>query len=105
MLRGSISFWRCCKQAEIALWYLRKACAEKQYRATPVDVAMLETLSEIKRNGGEAPAHIRKMMSEVIPSQAEPGRRNASVEGSEGVTTTRVRSTNNPAHERPATLN
>lgn len=105
MLRGSISFWRCCKQAEIALWYLRKACAEKQYRATPVDVAMLETLSEIKRNGGEAPAHIRKMMSEVIPSQAEPGRRNASVEGSECVTTTRVRSTNNPAHERPATLN
>lgn len=91
-------------EAVIFEWYLQKACSEKLYHLTALDLVILESLGEVKRNGGEAPAHIRKMWSEVIPSQAVPGCRMVSGMGTEGVETRSVTPKNNPIHECPTTL-
>ena len=61
-------------EAEVVAWFLRRACAVKAYRPTPLDRLALESLSQIKRNGGEAPAEMRELLREVIPSQAAAGR-------------------------------
>lgn len=92
-------------EAEIAAWFLRRACAVNQYRASQLDRVMLDSMSAIKRNGGEAPADIAELIREVIPSQAVAGDRQADDQAAEGVETRSVSPTNNPTHECPASLN
>lgn len=87
-------------EAEVVIWFLRRACRSRVYRTTPLDRAMLDALSEIKRNGGEAPADIQDMIREVIPSQAIPGTE-AVGGGVEGVETRSVSPNDNPTHECP----
>ena len=72
--------------------------------ATALDVALLNALSVVKRNGGEAPAEIEQMIREVIPSQADAGHRQADDEATEGVETRSVSPNNNPTHECPTPL-
>lgn len=91
-------------EAVVFAWFLEKSCAEKFYHCTALDLAILESLSEVKRNGGEAPAHVRKMWSEVIPSQAVSGHRMVGGVETEGVETTRVTPKNTLAQECPAPL-
>jgi hypothetical protein len=88
-------------EAHVVVWFLSKACQVKQYHRTPFDQLVLETMSTIKKNGGEAPAEVREFLREVIPSQAVPGDR-ASVQGTEGVEARAVSSTDNPPQECPA---
>jgi len=90
-------------EAEIVLWYLKRACLDQQHRTTPVEMAVLDSMSEIKRNGGEAPAEVAAMLREVIPSQAVPGHRPADGGGAEGVETRSVSPNDNPTQECPAT--
>lgn len=75
-----------------------------RYRATHLDRVMLDSMSAIKRNGGEAPADVAELLCEVIPSQAVVGNRQADDQAAEGVETRSVRPTNNPTHECPASL-
>jgi hypothetical protein len=89
-------------EAHIVRWYLRRAVVDKAHRITPTEATVLETMSKIKRCGGEAPAELRELLREVIPSQADRGhRREAEGAGSEGVETRAVSSTDNPPHEPP----
>ena len=90
-------------EAEIVLWFLRKAVQVKRYHCTQLDAAVLDTMSVIKKNGGEAPADIIEMLREVIPSQAFRGHQ-ATGERTEGVETRRVSPNNNLAHECPTPL-
>lgn len=90
-------------EAEIVIWYLKRACLDQQHRTTPVEMAVLDSMSKIKRNGGEAPAEIAAMLREVIPSQAVPGHRLADGVGAEGVETRSVSPNDNPTQECPAT--
>jgi hypothetical protein len=90
-------------EAEVVVWFLRRACEKSVYRTTPLDRAMLDSLSEIKRNGGEAPAEIREMIREVIPSQAVSGTDMAVGGEAEGVETRSVSPNDNLTHECPAT--
>lgn len=55
-------------EATIVEWFYSKACQSKQYHLTDLDAEMLDQLSIIKRNGGEAPEHVKRKMLEVIPS-------------------------------------
>jgi hypothetical protein len=91
-------------EAEVLVWFLRRSCAAKQYRTTPLDIALLKSLSAIKLNGGEAPAEIERMIREVIPSQAIAGHCQADDEAMEGVETRSVSPNNTPTHECPAPL-
>lgn len=90
-------------EAEVVAWFLRRACQEKAYHPTHLDIAMLETLSPLKKAGGEAPVEVADLLREVIPSQAELGiyYSQKSKKGSEGVETRAVSSTDNPPHECP----
>lgn len=83
-------------EAEIVAWFYRRACMDKQHKATPLEKAMLDCMSGIKRCGGEAPAEIRAMLREVIPSQAVLG-----IIGTEGVETRSVSPNNNLTQELP----
>lgn len=89
-------------EAEIVVWFLKRACQVKSYRASPLEKTILDSMSLIKRNGGEAPAEIRAMLREVIPSQATTGSRPAVDGVVEGVETTRVSPSNTPSQELPA---
>jgi hypothetical protein len=89
-------------EAKVVVWYLRRACQVSVYRTTPLDRAMLDSLSVIKRNGGEAPAEIRQMIREVIPSQAVSGADVAVGVETEGVETRSVSPNDNLTHECPA---
>jgi hypothetical protein len=88
-------------EAEIALWFLTRACQVTRYRQTELDKLVLNQMARIKRNGGEAPAEVVAILREVIPSQAEPGHRDGGG-GSEGVETRSVSPNDNPTHECPA---
>lgn len=88
-------------EASITVWFLSKACQVEHYYRTPFDQAVLESMSAIKKNGGEAPAEVREFLREVIPSQAVPGDR-AIDQGTEGVEARAVSSTDNPPQECPA---
>ena len=91
-------------EARIVIWFLRRACAVKIYRTTPLDRLALDSMSAIKRNGGEAPAEVKDLLREVIPSEATEGA--ASAAGSvERVETTRQSPNSTAAHELPASLN
>jgi len=91
-------------EAEVVIWYLRKACAVNQYHASALDIALLNALSDVKRNGGEAPAEIEEMIREVIPSQASAGHRQADDVALEGVETRSVSPNDNPTQECPTSL-
>lgn len=86
-------------EAEIVQWYLSKSCRVAQYRTTELDALVLDSMSAIKRNGGEAPAEVLSILREVIPSQASPGLPKG--EGLEGVETRPVRLNDNPVQECP----
>lgn len=88
-------------EALVVAWYLRRACRSKVYRTTTLDRAMLDAMSEIKRNGGEAPAHVMEMMREVIPSEAMSGTGATAGGDVERVETRSVSPNNNPIHECP----
>jgi hypothetical protein len=89
-------------EAEAVCWFLRRACREKYYRANRLDGAVLDSLSAVKRNGGEAPAEVLDLLRAVIPSQALEG--SAKAEGSgEGVETRGPSPNSNDPHERPGT--
>lgn len=84
-------------EAEIVIWYLDRACVDRAHKSTELERKMLDLLSIIKRNGGEAPAEIANRIREVIPSQATLGQ-----SGVEGVETRSVSPNNNPIQECPA---
>ena len=90
-------------EAEIVIWFLKRACAELNHKQTALDALLLDAMSSIKKNGGEAPAEIEKMIREVIPSQAACGHRVIG-EQAEGVEARSVTPKNNPTHECPAPL-
>ncbi len=90
-------------EALIVEWFLRRACAVKNYKPTSLDRLAMESMAAIKRNGGEAPAEILQVLREVIPSQAVSGNRPADDLETEGVETRSVSSNDNPIHECPAT--
>jgi len=90
-------------EAEVVAWYMRRACAEKQHSTSLFERTALEAMSLIKRNGGEAPAEVRELLREVIPSQAAVGH-HESGEAAEGVETRVVSPNDNPPHECPAPL-
>ena len=83
-------------EAEAVAWFLRRACTAKAYKRTELDIAVLESLSAVKRNGGEVPAE--SVLREIIPSLAV-----ADNAPTEGVETRSVSSNNNPIQEPPAT--
>jgi len=89
-------------EAEVIAWFLRRACRHQAYKRTMLDIAVLESLSAVKRAGGEAPAELRKLLSEVIPSEALYGTSEAKDERRERVETRGLRPDNNNPHERPA---
>jgi hypothetical protein len=86
-------------EAEIVQWYLSKSCQVAQYRTTELDALVLDSMSAIKRNGGEAPAEVQSVLREVIPSQARLGLPKG--ESLEGVETRSVSPNDNPIHECP----
>jgi len=92
-------------EALVFAWFLRRACAVKKYKSTLFDKAALDALSAVKRNGGEAPAEVRELLREVIPSQAVQGDRLVDDQGTEGVEARAKTSTSNSLHECPAALN
>jgi hypothetical protein len=87
-------------EAEVVAFFLRRAVQVPQYKRTALDIVVLESLSLVKRNGGEAPAEVRELLREVIPSEAFRGHR-PDVR-SERVETRRVSANNNPVQECPA---
>lgn len=90
-------------EARIVVWFLNRACAAKSYKPTSLDRLAMESMAAIKRNGGEAPAEIRELLREVIPSQAVSGDRSAGDLETEGVETRSVSPNDNPTQECPAT--
>lgn len=88
-------------EAEMVSWYLKRACQKPCYKTTVLDRVVLDAMADVKRNGGEAPAEVRELLREVIPSQADVGHR-AIGETSEGVETRSVTPKDNPTQERPA---
>lgn len=88
-------------EAEMVTWFLKRACQKSVYRTTVLDRAVLDGMAAVKRNGGEAPAEVRELLREVIPSQASVGHREIG-EMLEGVETRSVTPKDNPTHERPA---
>lgn len=84
-------------EGEVIAWFLRRACAHRAYKRTALDIAVLESLSAVKRNGGEAPAEYVDLLSEVIPSEALKGNGLR-----ERVETRNLSPNNNGSHERPA---
>ena len=90
-------------EAEVVLWFLRRQCSARFYRQTQLDQVVLNTLSVVKRNGGEAPVEVRAVLGEVIPSQAVSGVQ-ATGNEAEGVEARSVTSKENPTQECPATL-
>ena len=88
-------------EAEMVSWFLKRACQKPSYMTTVLDRTVLDAMAAVKRNGGEAPAEIRELLREVIPSQASAGHREIG-EAPEGVETRSVTPKDNPTHERPA---
>jgi hypothetical protein len=88
-------------EGEAIVWFLKRACADRAYKRTKLDILVLEALASVKRNGGEAPADVRELFREVIPSQATSGHR-ASGEEVEGVETRGLSPNDNDPHECPA---
>ena len=89
-------------EAEVVAWFLRRSCKARCYSATHLDRAVLESLSLVKRNGGEAPAELEDLLREVIPNQAVEGSDAVSEGATEGVETRSVSPNDNPIHECPA---
>ena len=89
-------------EAQVVEWFLKRACQVKMYRQNKLDAVVLETMSIIKRNGGEAPVEVEAILHEVIPSRATGGS-HAVGRPVEGVETRSVSSNDNPTHEPPAT--
>jgi hypothetical protein len=90
-------------EGEVAAWYLRRSCQARMYKQTALDIAVLKSLSVVKRNGGEAPAEVLDLLREVIPSEALEGYRpGRSVGSGERVETSDLSPNNNDRHERPA---
>lgn len=89
-------------EAEVVQWFLRRQCSVKFYRQTALDQLVLNTLSAVKRNGGEAPAEVREILGEVIPSQVVSGAQSGN--GTKGVEARSVSSSDNPTQECPASL-
>lgn len=88
-------------EAEAIVWFFTRACKHRAYKRTELDVAVLESLAAVKRNGGEAPAEVREFLREVIPSQAVSGHRRFGGE-TEGVETRGLRPNNKGPQELPA---
>lgn len=89
-------------EALVVEWFLKRACATKSYKPTAFDRLALESMAAIKRNGGEAPAEIRELLREVIPSQAVSGHHLAGGVETEGVETRSMSPNDNSTHECPA---
>jgi len=89
-------------EAEAVAWFLRRACKQRAYKRTALDVAVLESLSVVKRNGGEAVAEVFDLLRTVIPSEALRGTVSAKTGRGERVETRRVSPNNTPAQEPPA---
>lgn len=81
---------------------LRRVCKQRASSCTSLDMAVLETLSAVKLNGGETPAEVQDLLREVIPSEALRGAVSAKTERKERVETQASEPNNNLAHERPA---
>lgn len=90
-------------EALVVEWFLKRACAVKNYKPTSLDRLALESMASIKRNGGEAPAEIVELLREVIPSQVVSGDHIAGGQETEGVETRSVSPNDNPTQECPAT--
>lgn len=91
-------------EALVVEWFLKRACAKKSYKPTSLDRLALESMSTIKRNGGEAPAEVLEVLREVIPSRAVSGDRSSGDLETEGVETTSMSSNNNSTQERPTSV-
>lgn len=90
-------------EGEVVKWFLQRACAHRAYKRNALDVAVLESLSAVKRNGGEAPAEYFELLSEVIPSEAFKSPNFSQLGGLEERVETRDLSLNNNGpQERPA---
>lgn len=89
-------------EAEVVAWFMRRACGQKAYKRTALDIAVLETLSVVKRHSGEAPAEVKDLLREVIPSEALRGTVSAKTGRKERVETQTGEPNNNPVHECPA---
>jgi hypothetical protein len=87
----------------VVAWFLTRACQTESYKRTKLDIVVLESLSAVKRCGGEAPAEVVDLLREVIPSQALEGTIAGRDGGSrEGVETRGPSATGNDPHECPA---
>jgi hypothetical protein len=89
-------------EAEVVAWFLRRACMQRAYKRTALDKAALESLSAVKRNGGEVPAEVEDLLRAIIPSQAFRGTDSATSGLKEGVETRRMSPSNTSAQEPPA---
>ena len=89
-------------EGEVIAWFMRRACRAKAYKRNALDVAVLESLSAVKRNGGEAPAEYMELLSEVIPSEALVGAVYETAGTRERVETRNLSPNDNGSHERPA---
>lgn len=89
-------------EAEVFVWYLTRACRVRAYRPTALDKAVLASLADVKRNGGEAPAEVVELLREVIPSQALEGAVSLAAGSREGVETRGPSPNGNDPHECPA---
>lgn len=90
-------------EAEVIAWFLTRACQARAYKRTKLDIAVLESLSAVKRCGGEAPADVADLLRAVIPSEAlEGASAGRAGKSRERVETSDLTATNNDRHERPA---
>lgn len=87
-------------EGEVIKWFLTRACGQRAYVRTDLDIAVLETLSKVKLLGGEASAQIADILRMVIPSEALEGT-SAKLGSRERVETRSVSPSNNPTHECP----
>lgn len=88
-------------EASAFSWFLSRACSDRAYVRTELDKVVLEALSKVKRNGGEAPAEVYQLLREVIPSEAFSGAADRPSEN-ERVETRELSASNNAPHECPA---
>lgn len=90
-------------EAEVVAWFLTRACQARAYRRTKLDIVVLESLSAVKRCGGEAPADVADLLRQVIPSEAlEGASAGRAGQSGERVETSDLTATDNDRHERPA---
>lgn len=95
-------------EAECVRWFLKRQCSTRAYKRTEADKLVLEALSAVKRNGGEAPVEIVKMLRAVIPSEAFLSSLSTDEivdgdDGNERVETSRLSLNDNADHECPTT--